>query len=336
MSSTANQTVPPPAQDSGNRARHSWPFGPRTRRAAGVLSAAALAGTCLLAGAVPAQAATGVSTTEGTLRVVAATGKANNITVSVVNIPLQGPVYRVRDTGDSLTAGPGCDQITSSTVHCSPNNLTHASVDARDGNDTVAFTANVELKAVVHGGTGKDTITGGKARDDLHGGDGRDILDGRAGNDRMHGDADNDTLTGNTGNDTLNGGAGHDGLYGQAGNDTLNGDDGEDRLDGNAGNDTLYGDNGDDRLRGNEGNDYLNGGAGNDNPLDGGLGDDTVHGGAGNDLLRGDYGTDWLYGNAGRDTVNGVDGWFDGTINGGSDRDTCKADLLEPTVNCED
>lgn len=254
MRGTKNLPVLSPAHGAENMAGHRGAAGTRRRCATGVLSVGLLAGVCLFVGTAPAQAATGVSTTGGILRVQAASGKANNITVSVVNVPLQGQRYKVRDTGDSLTAGAGCDQITSSTVYCSPNNVTLARVNAGDGNDTVTLTANVPVPAEVNGGSDNDTVTGGSATDDLRGDDGRDVLNGGGGNDDLFGGGGNDRLIGNAGNDRLWGGVDHDLLYGEAGNDTMNGE---------AGNDRLWG---------NEGIDTLNGGAGNDDALDGGAG----------------------------------------------------------------
>jgi Ca2+-binding RTX toxin-like protein len=72
----------------------------------------------------------------------------------------------------------------------------------REGNDKIDLSA-VNLRSVLSGGAGDDTLTGGGEND---------LLLGQAGNDK---------LSGGAGNDLLVGGSGSDGLAGAAGNDVL-------------------------------------------------------------------------------------------------------------------
>lgn len=89
-------------------------------------------------------------------------------------------------------------------------------------------------------------ITGDDLRDVMFGGDGNDTLDGWTNDDELNGGNGVDTLLGWTGNDTLNGGADPDYLYGEGGDDRLGGGSGNDTLVGGAGNDLIFGDAGTD------------------------------------------------------------------------------------------
>ncbi|QYJ04628.1 hypothetical protein KUV85_02815 [Nocardioides panacisoli] len=127
------------------------------------------------------------------------------------------------------------------------------------------------------GGTGDDTIIGGRDEDRMRGGPGNDVLRGYAGNDR------------------LRGGAGRDRITGHGGHDTLRGDDGHDVLKGHRGRDDLIGGRGRDVLKGHEDKDDLRGGKGHD----------TLRGGADKDWLRGHAGRDRLYGGRHWDSCHG-------------------------------
>jgi hypothetical protein len=82
----------------------------------------------------------------------------------------------------------------------------------------------------------------------------------------LNGGNGNNTLTGGAGNDILNGGNGNDTLNGGAGDDTLNGGNGNDIVVGGQGTDTAFLGNGDDLFRWNpgDGNDTVVGGRGFD------------------------------------------------------------------------
>lgn len=115
------------------------------------------------------------------------------------------------------------------------------SILAGDGNDTVI------------GGGGDDFLFGGDTeadlRDIIYGGAGNDSMDGGYGNDEMRGDIGNDTMAGGFGSDLLIGGPGDDvitgsalsdEIYGNDGNDFVNGGFGHDRINGGAGADVFY------------------------------------------------------------------------------------------------
>jgi Ca2+-binding RTX toxin-like protein len=100
------------------------------------------------------------------------------------------------------------------------------------GNDAIALDeANGPLpSAVLFGGAGNDTLTGGAGFNVLYGGAGNDTLLGRGGADILFGGAGNDALTG---------GGGDDLAFGEGGDDVLvwNPGDGSDLNDGGAGRD---------------------------------------------------------------------------------------------------
>jgi hypothetical protein len=83
-------------------------------------------------------------------------------------------------------------------------------VDAGDGDDgvQVAWPAAQDPSlfasgAILSGGAGDDTLSGGDLADDIRGGAGDDRLSGANGNDEVSGDAGRDALTGGAGDDTL-------------------------------------------------------------------------------------------------------------------------------------
>jgi Ca2+-binding RTX toxin-like protein len=130
-----------------------------------------------------------------------------------------------------------------------------------------------------------------------------------------------ETIYGTMRADNIDGWDGHDRLYGRDGNDWLGGDWGDDIVEGGKG---------DDYLDGSEGNDVLRGGAGDD-WIFASFGQDQLFGGEGNDVLRGvgmGDGRDILYGGNGNDTLYGADG----TMFGGSGRDTLETDMSGLTI----
>ena len=212
------------------------------------------------------------------------------------------------------------------------------------GDDVLVGADN--LKNVIYGGAGNDTITGGSLADVLVGDAGRDVLYGGAGSDTVFGGGNDDRLfgglaadilTGDGGNDVLDGGAGADTLTGGIGNEIYAVDNSSDaviektaqgidtiqssitftiaanvevlQLTGLANRDA-YGNAANNILRGNAGANDLFGHEGNDR-LSGNGGQDRLYGEAGSDALNGGQGADTLYGG------DGNDGFFGG---GGNDR----------------
>jgi Ca2+-binding RTX toxin-like protein len=86
------------------------------------------------------------------------------------------------------------------------------------GRDTLK---NIEA---VYTGNGHDVITGNNVRNILDGGRGNNTIDGRGGHDLIWGDRHRDTLKGGIGNDDI---------YGMDGRDVITGGEGRDRLFGN-------------------------------------------------------------------------------------------------------
>ena len=101
-------------------------------------------------------------------------------------------------------------EITIDGVEAANDTLT---INSLGGNDVIDAT-NVQIKVVVDGGTGNDTITGGAGSDLLIGGDGSDTITGGRGNDTALLGSGNDTFVWNPGD-------GSDIVEGQDGSDTL-------------------------------------------------------------------------------------------------------------------
>lgn len=237
-----------------------------------------LAAIALLAASPAASPAASVDLAGTSLRVIAAPGEANQLTIASA-----GGLFTITDAGAvSVSAGLGCTPAAANRVTCSTSGVSTISVDAGDGNDSVTL-AGVTLPATLNDGAGDDTITGGSGNDTFVGSSGNDILVGGPGNDSFGdaGGAGADSLSGATGTDTadysnrsapvsvrlddiagdgaagegdnvrsdietVNGGAGPDTLIGSTAADTLRGNGGDDLLDGRGGADVLAGGNGDD------------------------------------------------------------------------------------------
>lgn len=203
------------------------------------------------------------------------------------------------------------------------------------GNDTITLNeANGPLPpAMLFGGPGIDTLTGGSGGDLLFGGSDNDALLGKGGFDYLFGGAGNDTLTGGDADDQA---------FGEGDNDRIvwNPGDDSDLNEGAAGNDTVEvnGGNGDEQftttangtrvrfdrinpapfaldigtceslvVNANGGNDTFSA-TGNLAPLiaitvDGGPGDDTLLGSNGPDVLLGGDNNDFVDGNQGNDSA---------------------------------
>ena len=157
------------------------------------------------------------------------------------------------------------------------------------GDDTInASGLNAgQIKLVISGGDGNDTIQASNGGDTLLGGAGNDKLSGGTGDDHFSGNDGDDIIVGGGGNDVIDGGAVNDVIRTGAGIDFLQGGSGNDTIDSGGGNDTIDAGSGDDVVTGGAGNDVAFLGDGNDlfvwNP---GYGSDVVEGDAGIDTLQ--------------------------------------------------
>ena len=198
----------------------------------------------------------------------------------------------------------------------------------------------------IHGGPGRELLSGGSGNDDIWAGAGSETVAGGSGNDKIwggvgaetiSGGAGNDTIVGNNGAKVIEGGAGSDAIWAGDGDGTVLGGAGSDAIWGATGAQQIYAGVGDDNIWGGTGTQVLSGGAGDDG-LWGGVGTQTVSGGAGNDKIWGGNGQQMLSGGAGSDTIAGGLGaqYLDGgagddviyagmgneTLLGGAGRDT--------------
>lgn len=122
------------------------------------------------------------------------------------------------------------------------NDLTLTLVTGDITADTLGGDSNqLLLRDLMFGGTGDDTLSGGKDADILRGEDGNDTLMGDNGRDILYGGANNDVVSGGNSRDKILGGSGRDTLSGDGGSDRLFGQKGKDILIGGRGYDTLAG-----------------------------------------------------------------------------------------------
>ena len=222
---------------------------------------------------------------------------------------------KFNNSDTSVIGGPGKDTAVVSGATGAVNlNLTMGQIEIADAKmstfNNILNAADAPWNVTITGGSGGDTILGGKSVDFLSGGGG------------------NDTITGGLGNDTLEGGAGADALDGGEGNDLLYFDSLDTAVIGGNGTDTA-------KLAAATGGINLNlltskletvnaekstfantfdatgatwivnvtGGKGADSMFGGNL-NDKLFGGAGNDTIIGNLGNDVLDGGAGIDTVS--------------------------------
>ncbi|MDX3639983.1 hypothetical protein [Streptomyces sp. MB09-02B] len=159
----------------------------------------------------------GVTANFAFIYVAAAEGKANQITVSV-----SGGHIVIADEGDTVTAGTGCTQRTPNSVICAAG-VRALSIDTGDLDDTVTL-ETTRTRAYLYGKEGDDTF-------DARSSDVRVVMEGDAGDDSLNGGAGADELWGGAGADTMRGGTegiqGNDFSDGQDGNDICLGDPGD-------------------------------------------------------------------------------------------------------------
>jgi Ca2+-binding RTX toxin-like protein len=146
-------------------------------------------------------------------------------------------------TGATLAALPGLDGVTLRAVARYTDGEGRVTSVASNtwaerggaGNDDLDAPANIRI--ILSGGAGNDTLSAGNLPATLDGGADSDVLTGGGQADVLAGGAGADTLDGGNGNDSLEGGLGNDNLSGGFGNDTLVGGAGADRLTGGPGQD---------------------------------------------------------------------------------------------------
>jgi len=146
----------------------------------------------------PAARAATASVEGDLLRVVAAPGEANQLSVGPAPT---GVAVRVADLGAPLAAGPGCSAAEDRSAICAPSAgavpLARVQVDSGDLDDAVSVAAGlptemlggdgndalsaVTASALLDGGPGDDRLTGGPGADFADGGRGDDLIELRDG-----------------------------------------------------------------------------------------------------------------------------------------------------------
>src|SRR4051812_41840189 len=86
-------------------------------------------------------------------------------------------------------------------------------IEGRRGNDRIEIEQDngaINIRTLIFGGAGNDTIEGGAARDRLHGEEGDDSIIGQSNRDILYGEDGDDSLLGANGDDSIDGGLGDD------------------------------------------------------------------------------------------------------------------------------
>jgi Ca2+-binding RTX toxin-like protein len=203
------------------------------------LATAVVASVAASAGVAHAATGTTVARVANQLVITAAAGQANDIFARRTPTPFP-PTILVRDRGDSVLPGAGC-QRAGTEVSCSAVGVNTIVVNAGDRDDRVVLQVPVD-RATINGGPGADILSDANhvTDDTINGGDGDDKIFGAfAGFNRLFGDGGNDTIAGGDASDFIRGGTGNDTLNGRGGNDELRGDADFDNLNGGAGFDDL-------------------------------------------------------------------------------------------------
>ena len=178
----------------------------------------------LAIGATDAHAATVTSSersdrTVTEIRFDAAPGEANRLAAT-----REGAVWRIRDTGATVTPGGICRAVDEHELLCEPttrDSEVHAALGDRD--DELLGLGDVRAD----GGAGNDRLVARQA-------------DGGPGDDVLLGGDENDSLSGGPGRDVVRGGGGEDVLLGGSGRDRIDAGYDRDRVDGGAGRDRLW------------------------------------------------------------------------------------------------
>ena len=283
----------------------------------------------------------------------AAAGEANQLVVTAAD----GTAITFSDAGATLTAGTGCQVVSTHSAKCpvALGSTPTLKIDLGDGDDSADLSGVVTttcLPLSLSAGAGDDRVTTGTttcAADQtvVNGGAGQDALTAGRSAVTFNGDAGDDVLTGSGSADVLNGGADDDIVDGHAGADVMDGGDGDDRLDYSSRKEPVTVDLAStEPIQGavDEDDQALNfeeayGGAGDD-VLRGDSGANVLSGGDGDDLLDGRGGSDQLVGGAGRDTADYSSRTEDlrlvigaGTVSGGAvDGPNGARDRIDATV----
>jgi hypothetical protein len=131
--------------------------------------------------ALPLAARAAIVSVEGSvLRVVAAPGEANELSITAAAFDPAAPAFSITDPSAPLTPGPGCS-VSDTGATCVTGPTPAIEVSASDLDDSV--TVAVAVPARIDGGDGDDRLTGGDSDDTLLGGTGADFADGGAGDD---------------------------------------------------------------------------------------------------------------------------------------------------------
>jgi Ca2+-binding RTX toxin-like protein len=223
-----------------------------------------------------------------------------------------------------------------------------------EGNDCVI---GIDGNDVLTGGSGGDVIGGGPGQDFAEGGDDFDLIFGQGGNDKLYaasadvllpqfppntcrnaGEFPSDSGPIESGSATSATGLEINFLVGDvlseevpnpdAGYDLLVGSNRVDHLAGDARGDDLYGFGGADQLAGGRASDCLSGGADRDV-----LDDGDQDGDPQSDHPSQPDDADTLWGGRDHDTLNGLDGDFRDSLDGGRWSDVCKFDFVFPSLS---
>lgn len=301
----------------------------RARRALTVAGISALAIGSTYLSALPASAATTSSY------------QAATRTLTVIGDNLDNTIVVSRNAAGTILVNGGAVPVSGGVP--TVTNTDTIQIFGLGGNDVLTLNeaSGALPRALLFGGSGNDTLTGGSGSDQLFGQAGNDTLLGRGGVDQLFGGADNDNLTGGDADDQAFGEAGNDNLIWNPGDDTdLNeGGDGTDTIvvNGGTGAEEFTASANGTRVRfdrvtpapfsidiGGSEKLQLNANAGDDSFVGGnGLADLialTIDGGDGSDNIRGGDGNDIVLGGAGNDVVVGGRGNDVALLGAGNDR----------------
>jgi Ca2+-binding RTX toxin-like protein len=242
-----------------------------------------------------------------------------------------GNVYQVDEAAPMSTpAGSGCNLVMGgNAVRCPAAGVNRILVDTGAGNDIVQIQLSVpaNVRSVIRGDGGDDTLEGGQGQDKITGG---------PGGDQMVGNGNVDTVTyagvarpirAQIGGGFVSGSV----LDGPAGSRDQIVADIENLIGGNKHN-KLFGSNQDNTLVGGPKQDVLKGRGGKDQVLGKG-GPDYVIGGDGGDKLNGGGDRDKIIGGNGIDHLFALDGSVDAAISCGSGNNAQESAKIDPGID---